>query len=432
MLESAGLAILAFLVLLSMGMPIGFTMLLVGFLGLYLTRGGQVAYATLGLAPYSAAANAMLIVIPLFILSGQIAFASGISNDAYETAYRWLGKLKGGLAMATVAACAAFAATSGSSVATAATVGKIAIPQMRRFGYSDVFATGTVAAGGLLGIMIPPSITMVIYGIVTETSIGKLLISGVVPGILTALIFCLGIGVVAHFRPQMAPPGPSFSWKERFGSLYKGWGIIALFLVICGGIYTGIFTASEAAAAGAFFALLLAIVRRTSLRALYESFGEGARTTAMIFMVLVGAAVFNQFITITGTATVISQFIGGLPLGKFGILALILFFYLPLGMFLDPISIMLVTLPITFAIVVKGLGFDAIWYGVIITKMMEIANITPPVGFNVYIIKGIAPEVPLYRIFQGAGMFVALELITLVILVLFPEISIWLPSQVAR
>ena len=284
MLESAGLAILAFLVLLATGMPIGFTMLLVGFLGLYLTRGGQVAYATLGLAPYSAAANALLIVIPLFILTGQIAFASGISNDAYEVAYRWLGRMKGGLGMATIAACAAFAATSGSSVATAATVGKIAIPQMRRFGYSDVLATGTVAAGGLLGIMIPPSITMVIYGIVTETSIGKLLISGIFPGILTAIIFCLGIGVVAHFRPHMAPPGPSFSWKERFGSLYKGWGIIALFLVLCGGIYTGIFTPTEAAAAGAFFALLLAIVRRTPLRVLYDSFSEGARTTAMIFM----------------------------------------------------------------------------------------------------------------------------------------------------
>ena len=423
------LAIGLFLLMLVIGMPISFSLFFVGLLGITLTRGLPVAMSTLGSLPYSIAANALLIVVPMFILTGAIAFAAGISRDAYDLAYRWLGRLPGGLGMATVAACAAFAATSGSSVATAATVGKVALPEMKRFGYSDSLATGTVAAGGLLGIMIPPSITLVIYGIVTETSIGKLLIAGILPGLMTALIFILGVGAVALRRPELAPRGSGFPWSERLRSLYKGWGVVVLFTVVIGGIYAGIFTASEAAAVGAAVALLMALLRRVGYRALRQSFLESAQTTAMIFLILVGASVFNQFITITGVARDVSTWITGLPLPTLAILLIVLAFYIPLGMFLDPISIMLITLPVIFPAIVR-LGYDPIWFGVIITKMMEIAAITPPVGFNVYIIKGIAPEVPLHDIFKGAGIFVIFELITLGLLVAFPVIATFLPNQV--
>ncbi|MFC1821152.1 TRAP transporter large permease [Thermodesulfobacteriota bacterium] len=422
------LALILLLVLLMFGVPIALALLASGFTGLLLIGDLYKALASLTFVPYATVANGNLIVIPLFILTGQIAFAAGISQDAYDMAYRWLGKFKGGLAMASIAACGAFAATSGSSVATAATVGKIAIPEMRRFGYDDSLATGAVAAGGSLGIMIPPSTTFIIYGIITDTSIGKLLIAGIIPGLISAVIYILGISVLTRVRPNIAPGGKSFPWGEKFRYLLKGSSILILFFTIIGGIYSGLFTPSEAAAVGGLVAIILAIVKRAKMKELLTAFSDSAGTAAMIFLLLVGAMVFSQFVAITGTAADVAEFLGSIPLPNLVVLFIILIFYVPMGMFLDGISMMLVTMPVVFPAVL-GMGYDAIWFGVIITKMIEISVITPPVGFNVFIIKGVVPEVPIETIYRGVMFFLLLDLITLSLLVIFPEIVLWLPNK---
>lgn len=423
------LTMILFLVLLAFGLPIAMALLSSGFIGLLMIGNLKMGLASLALVPYATVAKGALIVIPLFVLTGQVAFAAGLSRDAYDMAYRWFGKFKGGLAMASVAASAAFAATSGSSVATAATVGKIAIPEMKRFGYADSLATGCVAAGGTLGILIPPSISFIIYGIITETSIGKLLIAGVVPGIISASIYITGLFLLTRWRPDMAPPGVAFSWAERFRSLFRSFGILALFLIIMGGIYTGLFTPSEASAVGAFTAILLAFMKRATKKALRESFSESAKTSAMIFMLLVGAMVFAQFIAISGVGADIAKVLSEFPAARVWVLILILALYIPMGMFLDGMSVMLITMPVIFPTVVK-LGYDPIWFGVIITKMIEIGLITPPVGFNIFIIKGVTPNVPLETIFKGAAFFLILDLITVGVLIAFPDIVTWLPNRV--
>lgn len=422
------LIMMGFLVLLMFGVPIAIALLATGFAGLVTVGNLGQAFGSLALVPYSAVASGTLIVVPLFVLTGQIAFAAGISRDAYDMAYRWLGRFRGGLAMASIAACAAFAATSGSSVATAATVGRIAIPEMKRFGYADALATGAVAAGGVLGIMIPPSVTFVIYGIVTETSIGKLLLAGIIPGLMTATVFILGISLITRFRPEIAPVGEAFPWSERLRYLTRASGILVLFGAIMGGIYSGLFTPSEAAAVGGAVAVVLALLRRAKTRLILHSFSESAKTAAMIFLLLVGALVFAKFMAISGTASEIARFLATVPLPKIVTLILILLLYVPLGMFLDGISMMLITLPVVFPAVL-ALGYDPIWLGVVMTKMIEIGALTPPVGFNCYIIKGVAPEVPLETIFRGAGTFVLLELVSLGLLVAFPEIALWLPRS---
>lgn len=422
------LIMMGFLLLLMFGVPIAIALLATGFAGLALVGNLGQAFGSLSLVPYSAVASGTLIVVPLFVLTGQIAFAAGISRDAYDMAYRWLGKFRGGLAMASIAACAAFAATSGSSVATAATVGRIAIPEMKRFGYADALATGAVAAGGVLGIMIPPSVTFVIYGIITETSIGKLLLAGIIPGLMTATVFIIGISVITRLRPGIAPVGEAFPWSERLRYLTRSFGILVLFVAIMGGIYSGLFTPSEAAAVGGAVAVVLALLRRAKTRLLLQSFSESAKTAAMIFLLLVGALVFAKFMAISGTASDIARFLVGIPLPKIVTLILILLLYVPLGMFLDGISMMLITLPVVFP-TVMALGYDPIWLGVVMTKMIEIGALTPPVGFNCYIIKGVAPEVPLETIFRGTGTFVLLELVSLGLLVAFPEIALWLPKS---
>ncbi|MFC1825058.1 TRAP transporter large permease, partial [Thermodesulfobacteriota bacterium] len=278
-----------FLFLMACGVSLAVSMIACGFFGLMIVGNFQVALTSLAYVPFSSVASGTLIVIPLFILTGQIAFAAGISRDAYDMAYRWLGRFRGGLAMASIAACAAFAATSGSSVATAATVGKIAIPEMRRFGYKDSLATGVVAAGGSLGILIPPSVAFIIYGIITETSIGKLLIAGIVPGIISAAIYLGGITVLTRINPDIAPKGESFPWSEKFKTLLKSTNILILFVIIIGGIYTGLFTPSEAAAVGVAVALILAFLRKAEMKTVLAACSETANTSAMIFLLLVGA-----------------------------------------------------------------------------------------------------------------------------------------------
>lgn len=415
------------LVTLALGLPIAFSLLLSGLIGIAILKSWAVSLSFVAVHSYEMLASFSLIVIPLFIVTGYLAFAAGISTDFFEMAYRWLGRLRGGVAVATIAACAGFAATSGSSTATAATVGKIAIPEMKRFRYSDQLATGVVSAGGTLGGLIPPSILLVIYGIAAEESIGALLIAGIIPGILTAFIYMVGTILLATFKPNWAPRGPSFPWRVRLASSYKGWGVIVLFLVIMGGIYTGIFTPSEAAAWGALSAIVIALIRRVKPRMFREQLWEGTRASVMIMLIVMAAATFSQYVALSGMAVAASEWLIGLPVNRYFIILFIILMWIPLGMFLEPACSVLIVVPVVFSAIV-GLGFDPIWFGIIVVKMALIGCVTPPVGLNVFIIKGVAPEVPLESIFKGAAFFVALEVVALSLLVAFPQLCTWLPN----
>lgn len=411
------------------GMPIAFVLLTSGFVGLLMVRGFDVALTALSSMPLAKTADVGLSIIPLFILMGYLATQAGISENAYKIAYRWMGHLRGGLGIATIAACAAFAATSGSSVATSAAVGKIAFAEMKRFRYHDAISAGTIAAAGLLGIMIPPSIMLVVYGVITQTDISKLLIAGILPGILTAVVFSVGLYVVASVRPDLMPVSHErFTWRERLASIKDGWAIILLFTIIIGGIYSGLFTANEAAAVGAVAAFVLLLMKHgLRLRPLIAGGLDAAGTSAMLFLILIGAGLLSQYIALSGMATGFAHFLATSQWDRYFILTLILLAYVPLGMFLEPISMCLITLPIVFP-AIQHLGFDPIWFGILIVKMSELANITPPLGVNVFVVQGVNPSVPLERVFKGASLFVVLEVITIAILILFPGLALYLPN----
>lgn len=418
-----------FALTLCLGLPVAFVLILCSFIGLVMLRGWDVAFSAISSMPFAKTSDAGLVVIPLFVVMGYLAARAGVSEKAYEVAYKFVGHLRAGLGIATVFACAAFAATSGSSVATSAAVGKIALGEMRRAKYNDMIAAGSVASAGLLGILIPPSIMLVIYGIVTETHIGKLLIAGIIPGILTAFIFSAGLYVLALVRPQLMPTiGTPVPWRYRFAALKDARGIVLLFAIVVGGIYSGIFTSSEAAAVGACVTLVMALLRKdVTWRHVVEDGRETARICSMIFLVLVGAGLFSQYVALSGIATGFANAVVDVKINRYVVLALILLIYVPLGMFLEPISMCLITLPIVFP-AITSLGFDGIWFGILITKMSELANITPPVGVNVYVIRGMAKDISLEDVFRGASLFVVLEVIVLAILISFPQISLWLPN----
>lgn len=418
-----------FLFGLATGMPIAFVLLGSAFIGLAMLRGFDVAMTALATMPYSKTADVGLSVIPLFVLMGYLASQADVSANAYNIAYRWIGHLRGGLGMATVAACAAFAATSGSSVATSAAVGKIAFAEMKRYRYNDAISAGTIAAAGLLGIMIPPSIMLVVYGVVTQTDISRLLLAGILPGIMTAVVFSVGLYILARIRPDLMPVAPDrFTWRQRFGSLKQAWSILFLFTVIIGGIYSGLFTANEAAAVGAVAAFGLLLLRHGfQLKPLLAGGIDAASTSTMIFLILIGAGLLGQYVALSGMATDLSRLLAASELNRYVILILILLAYIPLGMFLEPISMCLITLPIVFP-AVQQLGFDAIWFGILIVKMSELANITPPLGVNIFVVKGVNPDISLETAFRGVSVFVLFEIITIVILILFPQISLFIPN----
>jgi tripartite ATP-independent transporter DctM subunit len=411
------------------GMPIAFVLLTSGFAGLLMLRGFDVALTALSSMPIAKTADVGLSIIPLFILMGYLAAQAGVSENAYKIAYRWIGHVRGGLGIATVAACAAFAATSGSSVATSAAVGKIAFVEMKRFRYNDAISAGTIAAAGLLGIMIPPSIMLVVYGVITQTDISKLLVAGILPGIMTAIVFSAGLYVVALVRPDLMPVSSErFSWRQRIATIKDGWAIVVLFTIIIGGIYSGLFTANEAAAVGAMAAFLLLLLRHgLRLQPVIAGGLDAAATSAMLFLILIGAGLLGQYVALSGIATDLARLLAGSHWNRYVILTLILLAYVPLGMFLEPISMCLITLPIVFP-AIQHLGFDPIWFGIIIVKMSELANITPPLGVNVFVVQGVNPSISLDRVFKGASLFVGLEVITIAILILVPEIALYLPS----
>ncbi len=428
-------SVVTLLVLLGLGVPIYVSLALVGFFGTALLSGERIAFGLMGDMPYGLTSVYLFIVIPLFIFMGHIAFNAGVTKKAFEVARKWFSRLPGGLAVATIAACGAMGAACGSSVAASATMGRVALPEMFKSGYDKRLACGCVAAGGLLSIIIPPSVTIVIYAIITDNSVGACLIGGLIPGLITTLVFMTGISLLFMRDRSMAPPAQVFSWRERFIAIKDVWEIVVLFVVVIGGMYGGIFTPTEAAAGGAFGSFLMLISRvrgRRLRRAIGESFGETVRTTVFIFIIIVCAGIYSNFLVRAGVAASLSEWIVTLNVSPMTVLLLALAMYIPLGCFLDPTSCMLITLPILYPIVVNQLHYDPIWFGILVTKMIEIGLITPPVGLNVYTIAGVVPEVPLVDVFLGASWFIAFEFVTIAILIVFPGLTAWLPNVMIR
>jgi C4-dicarboxylate transporter, DctM subunit len=352
-----------------------------------------------------------------------------MSNELFRAAYAFIGHLRGGLAMATVLACAGFGSVCGSSIATAATMAKVAYPSMKRFGYSDALATGSIATGGTLGILIPPSTIMVIYGIFTETNIGKLFAAGILPGLLATALLCVGVAYVTWRDPKAGPPGERAGWRERWISLRDIWPVAVLFVFVMGGIYGGVFTATEGAGMGAFGAMAFALWRRAlSWRALYGCLLESARTTAMIFLILIGALMFAEFVNITTMPNDLKAFVEHFNLSPIMVVAGICAIYVILGTAMEELSMILLTIPVFFPLVVTHLGFDPVWFGILIVVVVEIGLISPPVGMNLFVLKTLIPEVSTGTVFRGVTPFVIADVVRLAILVAFPVISLWLPS----
>jgi tripartite ATP-independent transporter DctM subunit len=412
------------------GVHIGVALGLAGFAGIYLSVGPDAAFAQLTAIPFGTTNSFALAVIPLFILMGSFATVSGITTDLFRTAYVWLGSFRGGPAMATVMSSAAFGAASGSTIVNAAVFTRMAMPEMARFGYDIRLNAGCIAAAGTLAALIPPSILMVVYAVITEQSIGKLLIAGVIPGIITALIYCGGIYILARVRPDLAPlANLKFTWSERLESLKGVWGIMVLFVLIVGGIYGGYFPATYAGAVGAFGAFLIAAVRgRVNGKAMGEVLKEAAITTSVIFIIVIGGILFARFLTYSGLVTEISKAVLSMGSSKYVYLFSFILLFLVLGCFIEPIAIMVMTLPIMFP-VMKEVGFDPIWLGVVAVKLAEIGVLTPPVGLNVFVVKSSSPiPVTLGQVFAGVTPFIVLDFLSLGLYVMFPEMITWLPN----
>ena len=425
------LGLLLMMVLAFVRIPIAFAMGLVGIIGYAYMRDWNwtVAGAMVQTKIYETGRNYTLSVVPLFILMGNLVTRAGMSQELFRAAYAFIGHLRGGLAMATVWASAGFGGICGSSIATAATMAKVAYPSMKRFGYSDQLAAGTVAAAGTLGIMIPPSTIMIIYGVFTETNIGKLFAAGVLPGILGAVLLCLAIVYTTWRHPSWGPPGPRSSWGERWLALKDVWGVAALFLFVMGGIYGGLFTATEGAGMGAMGALAFALWRRAlTWKTLYAALLESARTTSMLFLILIGALMFAEFVNITTMPADLKNLVTRLGLSPLMVVAAICAIYVVLGTAMEELSMVLLTMPVFFPLIVH-LGLDPVWFGIIIVCVVEIGLISPPVGMNMFVLKTLLPHVSTGTVFRGVMPFMWADVIRLAILVAFPIISLWLPSM---
>jgi len=430
-MEPTQIGILAFtglLVLLLASVPIGFAMGISGLLGTAAIIGFKPALALFGTTAFETTVTYDLSIVPLFILMGSVASRSGLGQELYGAFYTWFGSFRGGLALATIGACGAFAAICGSSVATAATMSKVALPEMKRYNYDDSLATGSVAAGGIIGILIPPSVILVLYGILTETSIGDLFIAGFLPGILTVVGFMVTISITTRIWPHLGAAGKKSSVSEKIAALGKTWAIMLLFGIVIGGIYFGVFTPTEAAGIGAVGAFIIsALRRRLSWTSSKEALTETVTLTAMIFIILIGALTLNNMMVFSGLASALSSAVGGLDLPPWAIMGVILLIYMVMGCFLDALAMILLTIPIFFPIVIN-LGFDPVWFGIIVVMVVELGMITPPIGMNVFVIKGMAPDVKLSSIYKGVMPFVIAQLILILIMFLLPEIILWLPE----
>ena len=420
-----GLVVLVTLLLLRMW--IGAAMALVGFLGFAYIRGVESAFGVVSQIPFSTVADYPLIAVPLFIFMGVIIFQSGIGRDLYETAYKWVGQLRGGLAMSTVLACALFAAITGVSGPAIVTMGKVAVPEMRKYNYDDKLATGSIACAGTLAFLIPPSVAFIIYGILTENSIGKLFMAGVLPGLLLAGLFIATIMIITARNPKAGPAGPKTSFIEKIVSMKGTWPTVLLFLLVLGGIYMGIFTPTEAGAVGAFGAIVITTAyRRLNFRKFLDSLLEAGQTTAFVFLLIIGAFILMKFLAISKLPFLLGDTIAGLDVPTVVIFAAIVLLYIILGMFLDIISAVILTIPIMYPLALS-LGFDPLWYGVITVILIEMGLVTPPVGLDVFILSG-AVDVPLFTIFRGVLPFLVAEIICIIILYFVPQIALFLPG----
>ena len=425
------LSILIFLLLfllLAIGLPIGFAMAITGFLGSVVLIDLNAALSLLGQTAYETPITFNLSVVPMFILMGYFASNSGLSEALFRACNTWLGYRRGGLALATIGGCGAFAAVCGSSIATAATMTQVALPEMKRFNYDYSLATGSIAAGGTVGILIPPSVILVLYGILTETNIGELFLAGFLPGILTIIFFMATIAIVTRIFPGAGPRGEKTTFVQKIVALKDVWGTVALFLLVIGGIYTGVFSPEEAAGIGASGALALALLARTMTWPIFiDCLMKTVQTSAMIFTILIGAILFNNFLVLSNVPDAIGLWIESLPFSSTVIMLIILLIYIIMGCALDSLAMILLTIPIFFP-VIANLGFDPIWFGIIVVMVVELGLITPPVGMNVFIIKGMAPEVPLSKIYKGVLPFVIAQVVLIALIVFFPKIALWLPS----
>lgn len=422
----------AVLLLMLIGMPAAFSMTVVGFLGTAILYDWNwtAAIALMGIEPFTQSGNYLFVAIPLFILMGHFTFASGISGEMFAAARAWVGHWRGGLAVATIGASGGFSAASGSSLATAGAMGTITIDEMRKSGTHPRIATATVAAGGTLGILIPPSISIVLYGMIADESIGRLLMAGIIPGAILLLLFIAAVMIQAYLRPEDQPRIAKVSLRERIIATKGVFGIIALSFLVIGGIYGGIFTPTEAAGVGAIGAYLIVLLRkrRFDFGLLNTALRNTAETSVMIFMILIGAHVLNVFLAATQGPTQLSAYVQSLGLSPYMFLALILVMYLVLGTFLDALAMIVLTVPVVLP-VLSGMGFDMIWFGIIAMIVMEMALITPPVGMCVYVVKGVAKDVPLHVIFSGIWPFLLSMIALVIILTIFPEIVLFLPNM---
>ena len=422
------IGIIILLVLLYSKMPVGFAMGFLGLIGFSYVVNFDAGLNLLVRDVWDVFSSYNLTVIPLFVFMGQIAFHAGISRRLYDSAYVLLGHRRGGLAMTTVGACAAFSAICGSTNATAATMATVALPEMKRYGYDMGLATGTVAAAGSLGILIPPSVIFIVYGILTEQSIGKLFAAGILPGILLSFLFLLTIHLRVMINPSLAPPGPKSNIREKFRSFAGILETLILFALVMGGIFFGLFTPTEAAATGAFMTLLISIIRRQLYwKGFIQSLADTTKISCMIMVIVTGAVIFGHFMAITRIPYTLADYVSSLPLPPHAIIGVIILVYLIGGCFMDALAMIMLTIPIFFP-VVQALGFDPIWFGVVIVLITEMGVITPPVGINVYVVYGVARDVPLEKIFRGVFPMLISLLVCNLLLILFPQIALWLPS----
>ena len=409
-------------------MPLAFAMGAVGFIGLGVERGWAPTMANAAQVVFDTGFAYTLSVVPLFILMGNLVARAGLAHELFRAAYAFIGHRRGGLAHATVMACAGFGAICGSSIATAATMSKVAYPSMKKLGYADHLSTGVIAAGGTLGIMIPPSTIMVIYGIVTETHIGKLFAAGVVPGLLCAGLLMLGVMWIIWRDPAAGPAGERAGWAERWRALRGIWGVLLLVVVVLGGIYGGFFTATEGAGIGAFGAFLFALARRTlTLAVLRDVLIESARTTAMLFTILIAAQIFSSFVNYTTMPGDMKDWILHQGLSPTMVVAAMMLIYVLLGTIMEELSMVLLTIPVFFPIVV-GLGFDPVWFGVLIVLVVQVGLISPPVGMNMFVMNALLKDVSLMAIFRGSAIFCLPLALGLVLVLFFPQLALWLPG----
>jgi tripartite ATP-independent transporter DctM subunit len=422
------LGMAALLVLLALRMPIGIAMSLVGAIGIAVLNSPNAALHSLGSFPFSHAAAQAFAVIPLFVLMGNFAAASGMGRDLYAAAHAWVGHRRGGLASATIMACAGFAALSGSSVASAVTMGRVCLPEMRRYRYDPRLATGVIAAGGTLGILIPPSTVLVVYALLTEQSIGRLFLAGFLPGVLLTALFVLTVMILCTFRPDFGPPGEPLPARERMQALGGAAAFLSVVIITIGGIYAGIFTVTEAAGVGAILTMGHALLRRKlTWPVLIESLLQTVRTTAMVFLILIGAHLFTPFLALSRIPVDLANLLVGMDLSALGVLAILLGTFLVLGMFLEGFAMMVLMVPIVFPII-TALDINPIWFGIFMVIVLEMGLISPPVGINVFVVKGVAEDVPMRAIFAGILPFWLAMVLCIGVLVAFPQIAMFLPD----